>query len=63
MIGTFPALKLNIEEYSAIKNYLLNYKDRLEPKPRGFDGKWKEENLVHINGLRFRMLFAYYPRI
>ena len=41
IIATFPALKLNIEDYPAVKKYLLNYKDRLEPKPKGYDGKWK----------------------
>ena len=40
IIGTFPALKLNIEDYASVKKYLLNFKERLEPKPKNFEGKW-----------------------
>ena len=40
LIGTFPALQLNIDDYPAIRDYLLPMKDRLTPKPRGFKGKW-----------------------
>ena len=40
VIGTFPALRLNIEDYISVKKYLLNFKERLEPKPKNFEGKW-----------------------
>lgn len=44
LIGTFPSLNIDIDEYPSIKNYLLPLKERLEPKPRKYDekmGKWK----------------------
>ena len=40
IIGTFPSLKLNIDDYPSIKKYLLNFKERIAPKPKGFEGKW-----------------------
>ena len=41
LIGTFPALRLKIEDYPAIQKHLSRYKEQLEPKPRDFEGKWK----------------------
>ncbi len=41
LIGTFPALHLDINEFPAIKNYLSYIQERLEPKPRGYTKKWK----------------------
>ncbi|MDB5221870.1 MAG: class SAM-dependent methyltransferase [Chitinophagaceae bacterium] len=45
VIGTFPALKINIEQYPAIEKYLNNFKEKLMPKPRNYNddkqGKWK----------------------
>jgi adenine-specific DNA-methyltransferase len=44
LIGTFPSLNINIDDYPSIKNYLMPLRERLEPKPRKFDdkkGKWK----------------------
>ncbi len=41
IIGTFPALKLNIKDYPAIERYLLGFKGRLHPKPKGHEGKWE----------------------
>jgi adenine-specific DNA-methyltransferase len=41
IIGTFPALKLNIEDYPSVKKYLLNFKDSLEPKRKDYTGQWK----------------------
>lgn len=41
IIGTFPALNLNIEDYPAVKNYLTKFKKRLEPKPRNHEGTWE----------------------
>jgi adenine-specific DNA-methyltransferase len=40
LISTFPALKLDIDDYPGIKDYLETMRERLEPKPRGFKGKW-----------------------
>lgn len=41
IIATFPALKLDIEDYPAVKAHLLKYKERIEPKPRNWKGdKW-----------------------
>lgn len=40
IIGTFPSLKINIDDFPAIKKYLLNFKERIEPKPKTFEGKW-----------------------
>jgi len=41
IVGTFPALKLNIKDYPAIERYLLGFKERLHPKPKGHEGKWE----------------------
>jgi hypothetical protein len=41
IIGTFPALKINIEDYPAIEKYLMKFRDRLEPKPKNYEGTWK----------------------
>ncbi|MCA6368668.1 MAG: Eco57I restriction-modification methylase domain-containing protein [Cytophagales bacterium] len=41
LIGTFPSLNLNIEDYPAIKNHLNKYRPKIEPKPKNFKGeKW-----------------------
>jgi type II restriction/modification system DNA methylase subunit YeeA len=41
IIGTFPALKIDIDKYPAVKEYLNFFKQRLEPKPKNYDGKWQ----------------------
>ena len=40
IIGTFPALNIDIEKYQGVKNYLMQYKTELEPKPRNHSGEW-----------------------
>lgn len=40
IIGTFPSLKLEIDNLPGLKRYLSNYRVRLEPKPKGFEGDW-----------------------
>jgi adenine-specific DNA-methyltransferase len=44
VIGTFPSLSIELNEYPAIENYLTQYKERLTPKPKNYSGKfgtWK----------------------
>ena len=41
LIGTFPTLQFHIEHYPLIKKHLLQYRNRLEPKPKDFKGKWE----------------------
>lgn len=41
LICTFPALSLSIDDYPAVKNHLLSYREKLEPKPKDFKGEWK----------------------
>lgn len=41
LIGTFPSLHLDIDQYHGTKEYLSNYRERLEPMPKGFKGDWK----------------------
>ena len=41
LIGTFPALRINISEYPAIEKYLSAFRARLEPKPKGYNDKWE----------------------
>lgn len=36
----FTRRGINIEDYPSIKEYLLNFKDNLQPKPQGWIGKW-----------------------
>ncbi len=38
VIGTFPALNLKINQYTAVKKHLSKYRKQLEPKPKGFSG-------------------------
>lgn len=40
IIGTFPALKIDIELYKGVKNYLMQFKSELEPKPKKHSGEW-----------------------
>ena len=40
IIGTFPALNLDINKYAGVKKYLTSYKSILKPKPKDYDGKW-----------------------
>lgn len=40
LVGTFPSLKLKIEEYPGIYQYLKSYQERLSPKPREHKGAW-----------------------
>lgn len=41
LIGTFPALNLDIDHYPAIRDYLEPMKMRLEPKPLNHSGRWQ----------------------
>jgi adenine-specific DNA-methyltransferase len=43
VIGTFPALNIDISNYPAIERYLTNFKERLTPKPKKHNEltKWK----------------------
>jgi methylase of polypeptide subunit release factors len=42
LIATFPSLNIDIEEYKGVKNYLIKYKEQIEPKPKNYNGdKWK----------------------
>ena len=40
LIGTFPALNLDINQFQGLKNYLLQYRQSLEPKPKNYKGDW-----------------------
>lgn len=43
IIGTFPSLKIDIDSYPAIRDYLARFKNRLNPKPKDYNdinGKW-----------------------
>jgi adenine-specific DNA-methyltransferase len=40
VIGTFPSLNIELNEYPAIENYLTQYKERLTPKPKNYSGKF-----------------------
>lgn len=37
----FTRRDIDIDKYPVIKKYLSGFKERLEPKPKGFKGKWK----------------------
>lgn len=42
LIATFPALKINIDHYPAVRAHLERFRVQLEPKPKDFNGeKWK----------------------
>jgi len=41
IIGTFPSLNIDISTYPSIERYLGQFKKRLEPKPKAFEGKWE----------------------
>ncbi len=44
LIGTFPALNIDIDQYPGIKEHLMQFRERIEPKPKNYDerlGKWK----------------------
>jgi hypothetical protein len=40
MISTFPILGIKLDDYPEIKNHLMAFQKRLEPKPKGHSGKW-----------------------
>lgn len=39
MIGTFPSLNLEIDDYPVLKQYLLANREKIEPKPKNYEGK------------------------
>ncbi len=41
LIGTFPSLNIDIDQYHGIEEYLSTCRERLEPKPKSFKDKWK----------------------
>jgi len=42
LVATFPALKIDIDNYKGVKNHLLKFQSQIEPKPKNFKGdKWK----------------------
>ncbi|MEK7263098.1 MAG: Eco57I restriction-modification methylase domain-containing protein [Bacteroidota bacterium] len=40
LITTFPSKKLNIDNFSGLKNYLTKFKKKLNPKPKNHSGEW-----------------------
>ena len=38
IIGTFPSLRINIDEFPGLKKYLEKFQNELKPKPRDFNG-------------------------
>jgi len=44
LIGTFPSLNIDIDQYPGTREYLLQFKERITPKPKNYNeklGKWK----------------------
>jgi adenine-specific DNA-methyltransferase len=63
LIGTFPALKIDINQYPAIEEHLMKYKERIEPKPRNYDerlGKWKGRKSGSYKWFETQDSIAYY---
>lgn len=47
LIATFPALNLNIDDYPAIKEFLLGFKPKLEQKGRILTEEEKRKIIEH----------------
>ncbi len=60
IIGTFPALKINIEDYPAIEKYLMKFRDRLEPKPKNYEGTWKGRKFGSYKWFETQDSISYY---
>ncbi len=63
LIGTFPALNIDINEYPGISEHLTQFKDRIEPKPKNYDerlGKWKGRKSGSYKWFETQDSIAYY---
>ena len=56
----FTRRGINIDEYPVIKKHLEKYKERLEPKPKDFKGKWKGRKAGSYKWYEIQDNIAYY---
>jgi hypothetical protein len=47
IIGTFPSLKLKIDDFPGVRDYLSQFRNQLEPKPRGFEWYETQDNIKY----------------
>jgi len=57
----FARRGLNIDQYPAIKRHLLEFKDRLEPKPKDWIGAWKGRKPGNYQWFEIQDNVAYWP--
>ncbi|WP_256003662.1 type IIG restriction enzyme/methyltransferase [Pedobacter deserti] len=63
LIGTFPALKIDIDQYPGIKEHLMQFRERIEPKPKNYNerlGKWKGRKSGSYKWFETQDSIAYY---
>lgn len=56
----FTKRGINIEAYPAIKAYLTQYKDQLEPKPKDWQGPWQGRKKGYYQWYEIQDTVAYY---
>jgi len=56
----FTRRGIEIEKYKAVEEYLLNFKERLEPRPKGFSGSWKGRKPGNYKWFEIQDNIAYY---
>lgn len=61
IIATFPSLHINIEKFPSILSYLSKYRNKLEPKPKGFQGQWSGRKAGPYEWFEIQDTVDYYP--
>jgi hypothetical protein len=56
----FTRRGIDIEKYTAVKKYLLNFKERLEPKPNNLSGNWIGRKAGNYKWFEIQDNIAYY---
>jgi hypothetical protein len=56
----FTRQGINIDEYPTVKEYLSKFRERLEPRPRDFTGKWNGRKSGHYKWYELQDTIAYY---
>jgi hypothetical protein len=62
IISTFPSLHIDINDYSGIKEYLIQFKEELEPKPNNYlvNKIWKGRKAGNYKWYEIQDNIAYY---
>jgi len=61
IICVFPTQNIDIKKHSSLRNYLNNFKEKLESKPKNYKGNWLGRKTGNFEWYEIQDNTAYYP--